>query len=139
MKKVIRKVITIIMMLACLLLSGCVSQSDYNAAVSARDRLWESAEEESKEVGLFRTAFDTELCGALNQERSVYQVVVTREWELDDLLSCLNKFESLESEFENGVTGIYITYAASDSQPEYSIYVCREKVGDHFDAPNPFK
>lgn len=129
----------LLMLLACLLLSGCVSQSDYDAAVSARDRLWESVEEESKEVGLFRTAFDTDLCGALNQERSVYQVVVAREWELDDLLSCLNKFEDLESEFENGVTGIYITYVTSNGRPDYSIYVCREKVGDHFDAPLPFE
>ncbi len=129
----------LLILLPCLLLSGCVSKTDYEAAISARDRLQESLKEESEEYGLFSTAFDTDLCGALNQERSVYQVVVSREWDLDDLLSCLNKFESLESEFENGVTGIYITYAGSNSRPEYSIYVSREKIGDHFDAPNPFE
>lgn len=137
MKKVIRKVITIL--LPCLLLTGCVSKTDYDAAVSERDRLWENVQEESEEYGLFSTAFDTDLCGALNQERSVYQVVIDRQRDLDDLLSCLNKFESLESEFENGVTGIYVTYVSSDGRPEYSIYVCREKFGDHFDAPVSFQ
>lgn len=113
-------------LLSCLLLAGCSGKGE--------------PKPEDSTLKLLKTAFDTELCGSLNDSKTAYAVVVERQPKeaLDDLLACLNTLEEMElkEEYRNNVTAICITYL---DMPSYSVYVVRDKYGDHFDAKINFK
>ncbi|MCR4654773.1 MAG: membrane lipoprotein lipid attachment site-containing protein [Lachnospiraceae bacterium] len=124
-----KKIIFVI--LICFVLTGCGNNTDL------RNNLKQGEEYTVRDLLL--SSFDADLCGALDLDETVYQVVITRPVDIyvNDACLCLDAFESGEKDVKNKITVLYITYMGSHNMPAWCRVVYRDKVGDHFDA-RPF-
>lgn len=130
----------LLFLLPCLIFSGCVSQSEYDAAISEVDHLWAAIQEESEIYGFLMTSFDADLCGALKQDQSMYQIIISRSVEDygSDLGSCIAEFELMEecgevAASDNEILYLYVKYVDSEGRTLLDVCLRRNAPGTHFE------